>query len=333
MHRTIQPIVIGRGMAGQAIAQSLGIIALNDPELHIETPRFISRGEPLRHYLQQGVLQHLFIANPGGLHCATLIEALEAGFGGVSLEKPVCVSAPELERLRAVSHPVAVYHGYRVAWGPRTIRRLIDEGALGEVFSVECRYWQSSAAKAFLGMGAAKSSWKDDPAIGGPHDALTDLGSHVTDMILFLMGARPQTAHGWVGARCASAPHRDTHVQLRLGFSGDRTALASISKVAHGSTNHFEITVLGTHGSVSWNFLNPDELIRGTGNQTAIMRREQQNPSSNSYAFHGLGWLEGYVYITHQALRHTAGLSYEATPMLGEALDALEPLFNLERLD
>jgi predicted dehydrogenase len=98
----------------------------------------------------------------------------------------------------------------------------------------------------------------------------------------------------------------------------------------HGATNDFEFTVMGTRGTATWRFLRPDEVEFGSGNQTSLIRREAVNPSSETSPFHGLGWLEGYVEITRQTLRQTAGLASVEIPNLSEALDAMQLLLNAQ---
>ena len=60
------------------------------------------------------------------------------------------------------------------------------------------------------------------------------------------------------------------------------------------------------------------------------MPREGPDASSGSVPFHGLGWLEGYVAITHQTLRHVAGLDISPVPVLSEALAAMDVLLNAD---
>ena len=122
-------------------------------------------------------------------------------------------------------------------------------------------------------------------------------------------------------------------MHLYLKFANDRSALASISKTIHGATNNFEYTVIGSRGSATWRFLQPDEVEYGTGNGTRMIRREVANPSSGSSSFHGHGWLEGYIEITHQTLRQAAGLSWKPVPTLKESLDAMDVLLNTENED
>jgi len=247
-------------MAGQAVLKSLAMITSLDRELNVLPPILVTRGEPLKKYSSSSAVPLLFLTNPTGLHAQTILEGEAAGFPSIVADKPVCVSINELDELRSVKIPVSVLHGYRVAWGPQTIKKMIDAGEFGEVFAIESRYWQSSSAQMTLTGTPDKRAWKSDLALNGPFDALTDLGSHVVDMILFYMQERPEKSFGWITHRNAPAPHRDTHVHLNMSFSGNRRALASISKTTHGSTNCFDYTVIGMKAAATWRFLNPAEI-------------------------------------------------------------------------
>ena len=326
----ITPVVVGRGMAGRAILNSLAIISQSDPELEVLPARLAERGDPFASYVSDRSDNVLFLANPSALHASSILEGIAAGFSAVASEKPVCVHAGEIDKLRAVEAFVPVYHGSRVMWGPKEVKRMISDGELGEVFSLEARYWQSSAAVADPGAAPVGHSWKNDPKLNGPHDALTDLGSHVVDMFLYLMADRPVRSRCRLFYRNAASAHRDTHVYLLLDFPGDRHATASISKTLHGAGNELEFTVIGTRGSATWRFQRPDEVEFGRGHRRTVIARNIPHPSSRTVPFHGLGWLEGYVYITHQALRSVSGLNASPVPTISEALNVMEVLLRAE---
>jgi predicted dehydrogenase len=324
----IAPVLAGRGMAGQAILKSLALVSQTDPDLCILPARVFQRGTSIRSYLTDQAQNVLFIANPSGLHAQMILEGASAGFSTIAVDKPPCVRKEEIPPLRAIRPFTTVFHGYRAMWGTRAIKSMIDEGALGHVFSFEARYWQSSSAQAVLSDAPAKGSWKNDPELNGPSDALTDLGSHVVDLCLHLMADIPVESKFWVSYHNSLAPHRDTHVHMLLKFAADRRAVASISKTAHGATNRLEYTIIGTKASATWRFLQPDEVEIGSGNQTSIIRRQTANESSGSRPFHGLGWLEGYVEITRQTLRRAAGLDWLPIPTLEESLCVMDVILN-----
>ena len=330
--KPIAPVLVGRGMAGQAVLKSLDIVSRTDPELTLLPVRIAARGTPLKSYISDQAHSVLFLANPSGLHARSIAEGDQAGFTMIVADKPVCVRPEELPLLWNIKLPVRVLHGYRVLWGTQTIKRMLEAGELGEIFCFESRYWQSSAAQMAEKNAPEKRAWKNDPALNGPSDVLTDLGSHVVDACLYLMGDQPVEGNYWASYWNAAAPHRDTHVHLCLKFPGGRWAFASVSKIIHGAANNFEYTVVGSRGSATWRFMQPDELECGTGNRTTILRREGANASSGTLPFHGLGWLEGYVEIVHQALREAAGLSSLPVPTLQESLAVMNVLLHSANL-
>jgi len=327
--KPVTPIVVGRGMAGSAIMTSVPIIARMDPELELSPVRTVERGRNPAVYISEQTSNALFLANPSGMHAASILQGLESDFDAIAVEKPACVTVDEIDRLKTIHRAISVYHGYRVLWGPRKIREMVTAGELGDVFCFEARYWQSSSAQKSL-RGAAEKNWKDDPSLNGPRDTLTDLGSHIVDLCLHLMSDQPIRCRCRLFYRNAPSPHRDTHVHLTMQFPGDRQAVASISKTLHGSGNDLEFTVLGTRGAATWKFMSPDEVVFGEGSRRIVVSREAKNPSSGSLPFHGLGWLEGYVEITHQTLRRASGLPASPVPDLTEALRVMDVLLKAE---
>jgi predicted dehydrogenase len=327
-NKPIAPVLVGRGMAGKAILRSLAIVCQVDAELNLLPVRLVERGAPLKSYLSSEALNVLFLANPSGLHAQSIMEGAQAGFNAIAADKPVCVRSEEIPLLRSVNARVTIFHGYRAMWGARTVKNMIETGSLGDVFAFESRYWQSSSAQMALKGDAEKRPWKNDIKLSGAWDVLTDLGSHVADLCLYFMADTPMESRCWVSYRNAPARHRDTHVHLQIRFPNSKSAMASISKTVHGTTNDFEYTVIGTRGAATWRFLRPDEVEVGCGNQTTFMRRETMNPSSETSPFHGLGWLEGYAEITRQTLRQASGLSSTEIPTLSESLDAMQLLLN-----
>jgi predicted dehydrogenase len=326
--KLLAPVLVGRGMAGKAILRSLAIVSQVDPELELLPVRIADRGAPLQRYLAPNASNVLFLANPSGLHAHCILEGTRSGCEAIAADKPVCVRPEEIPILRDVDAFVSVFHGYRVMWGSRKIKQMIVDGDLGDVFAFESRYWQSSAAQTATNADADAKSWKNDAELNGPHDALTDLGSHVVDLCHYMMGTPAQESKCWVSYRNSAAKHRDTHVHLQLGFTESRHACISISKTAHGAANDLEYTVFGTRGSATWKFTSPDEVMHGYGSSRTFIRRNEPNLSSDTKPYHGIGWLEGYVEITRQTLRRAAGLTCAAVPLLRESLDVMDVLLN-----
>lgn len=328
--KTVQTFIVGRGMAGQAMANSVVFLKQKYPELGLLAPQFVNRGERPRPLEDASIKSILLIANPHGLHTSTLMDAVDAGFETILVDKPACVSLDQVVQLRKVPPIVKVHvcHGYRQAWAIQTLKRLIDRGELGELVTLQLRYWQSSvAAQGVSGQPAPKSAWKNDPGLSGKFDVLIDLGSHAVDLITYLVGARPRNARSYLNYSHAQAPHRDSHVEMCLEFDKNIVAMASVSKLFHGSTNDLSLSILGSQKSATWKFLNPDEIEMGRGAEKFYVRRTDGEFGSGMPGFHALGWLEGYLDIIHQTVLTARNEEARPVPTLQEHVNVMETLF------
>ncbi|WP_329410310.1 Gfo/Idh/MocA family oxidoreductase [Streptomyces sp. NBC_00704] len=123
------------------------------------------------------------IASPNKTHVPLATAALKAGLP-VVVDKPVAGTAAEARELAALAEErgllLSVFHNRRWDNDFLTLRKLLDEGELGDVWRFESRFerWRP----------LPKGGWREsgDPAeIGG---LLYDLGSHVVDQALVLFG-------------------------------------------------------------------------------------------------------------------------------------------------
>ena len=123
------------------------------------------------------------VATPPVAHISVIAALLRAG-KHVACEKPLCFAVAEADRLfglaREHDRMLTVHQSRRWDRDFRTVRRVIEDGLLGEVFNVEtfvggfehpCREWHSEAAVS-----------------GG---LVYDWGAHHIDWILLLMGSVP----------------------------------------------------------------------------------------------------------------------------------------------
>lgn len=320
--KRLTPFLLGTGSAGTAMAKSLAIIQTLYPELPLDPVVKLKRGQGLAE-VARAAHPLLLVANPHGLHAQVLLEAKKCGIRNVVVEKPAAVSLSEVEVLTGLDLSVAVCHGYRQMWGPRTIQRWLADGKLGQLITIEGRYWQSSTAARAI-HGAAKDSWKNDRKLNGDHDTLVDLGAHWMDLVLFLHGTPPSSVEKQLFYANAEAPHRDSHVHLAVNWQGGARAFASISKTFHGSGNDLELHVLGTKGRASWYFQQPDVVQLGVGGELQLIPRASSSETPSHQApFHALGWLEGYVDVLLQTVRRMSDLPAGPVPTLDEHLRAM----------
>jgi predicted dehydrogenase len=286
---TLTPFIYGKGRAGLAIAKSLASLALQKPSLNLAPAQWLERGADLKAVARSVANPVFILSNPHGLHAEGIRAADAAGFKAILCEKPACVNLEQLETLRGVKTPTAVFHVYRAMWGVQTLKQMIDSGEMGDIITIEGRYWQSSTADRAL-IGGVTNSWKNDPKLSGESDTYLDVGTHWIDAVSYLFGSVPSQIQGWRSYANAETAHRDSHVQVTLHYSNKGRAFGSISKTVHGAPNHFEINVLGTKKSATWKFLEPDEIFIGEGKDRRVVTRKTAELGSLQSAFHAMGW-------------------------------------------
>jgi predicted dehydrogenase len=132
---------------------------------------------------RSGELDLLVVASPNRTHVPLATEALRRGLH-VVVDKPIAGTAAEARELARLAEErgllLSVFQNRRWDGDFLTLRKLIDDGALGEVQRFESRFerWRPQP----------KGGWREsaDPAeLGG---LLYDLGSHIVDQALHLFG-------------------------------------------------------------------------------------------------------------------------------------------------
>ncbi|MFJ2947690.1 Gfo/Idh/MocA family oxidoreductase [Streptomyces sp. NPDC087226] len=192
--------LVGYGLAGSVfhaplIAATEGLaldtVVTSNPErqrqARAEFPDVRVAASPDELFARAGELDLIVIASPNKTHVPLATTALEAGLP-VVVDKPLSGTAAEARELAALADErgllLSVFQNRRWDNDFLTLRRLIDDGGLGDVYRFESRFerWRPQL----------KGGWREsgDPTeIGG---LLYDLGSHVVDQALVLFG--PVTA-------------------------------------------------------------------------------------------------------------------------------------------
>ncbi|MEV5105735.1 Gfo/Idh/MocA family oxidoreductase [Streptomyces massasporeus] len=188
--------LVGYGLAGSVfhaplIAATEGLaldtVVTSNPErqqqARAEFPDVRLAATPDELFDRAAELDLVVIASPNKTHVPLARTALEAGLP-VVVDKPVAGTAAEARELAALAEErellLSVFQNRRWDNDFLTLRKLLNEGELGDVWRFESRFerWRPKP----------KGGWREsgDPAeIGG---LLYDLGSHVVDQALVLFG-------------------------------------------------------------------------------------------------------------------------------------------------
>jgi scyllo-inositol 2-dehydrogenase (NADP+) len=161
-------------------------------------------------------IELVVVATPNETHAALARAALEAG-KHVVVDKPFTLDAGEAEALislaDAVGRKLSVFHNRRWDSDFLTVRRLVDDGRLGEIAYYEAHFDRFRPE--------IKQGWRETEAPGA--GLLYDLGAHLIDQALVLFGL-PQAVTADV-TRQRAAARADDYFHVVLDYGRRRAVL------------------------------------------------------------------------------------------------------------
>jgi scyllo-inositol 2-dehydrogenase (NADP+) len=274
--------LIGYGLAGSVfhaplIAATAGLVldtvVTADPErrkqARDEFPEVRFAAGPDELFDRADALDLVVVASPNKTHVSLATTALEAGLP-VVVDKPLAGTAAEARELAALAEQrgllLSVFQNRRWDSDFLTLRKLLDEGALGDVYRFESRFerWRPEL----------KGGWREsgDPEeIGG---LLYDLGSHVVDQALVLFGP-------------ATRVHAESDIR-RPGAGTDDDTFIAITH-AGGVRSHLHVSsttaqlgprfrVLGSRAGFVKYGLDPQEAALREGRRPGKDRSQDPRP-------------------------------------------------------
>lgn len=194
-------------------------------------------------------LDGLMIATPSALHAEQAVAALGCGVS-VFCQKPLARTAAETRRVvaaaRAADRLLAVDLSYRHVAGVAEVRRLVQDGALGDVFAGEL---------VFHNAYGPDKEWFYDPARSGG-GCLIDLGIHLVDLAQWLLGCASLEVVDrslFAGGQPLAGDHAvEDFVCARLRTDRGASLRLSCSWRLHaGQEALIEVSLFGTRGGAS----------------------------------------------------------------------------------
>ena len=186
----------------------------------------------------------LIDCTPAPFHKRTTIPALKAGLHVLS-EKPLSDSMASAREIVAVAaehnRTLMVTQQFRYQDQPRTIRRLITEGALGDIDHIVAEFQ----------IHGLLFGWRQTMA----HPFLMDMAVHHFDMMRYLLGANAKrvTAQTWNPK--VSNTDGDMGAFVWVEFEGGARVNYSGSFASPGADTGWNgrWTLTGSRGSIVWN--------------------------------------------------------------------------------
>lgn len=260
------------------------------------------------------------ICVPNYQHAECVIKAAQRGIH-IYCEKPLAANCNEAQSMlkavegRDIRHQI-VFHNRCFAAVMRA-REIIEEGRLGRILSFNASYVHPSNADP-----NKKYNWKYDKgqACGG---TLFDMGSHVLDMLYYLIGgykglyAKTQIAHGTRlddnGQQRAVEVDDAAYIVAEMENGAHGTI--NVSKIATGSNDEFIVEIYGEKGAVKLNLMDPNWVwfydntvpdadlggYKGFTKIEAVQRYAKPGGSFPSPKLPG-GWLRAHVHSLYKFL-------------------------------
>jgi len=207
------------------------------------------------------------VCTPNYLHRDQVIDALRAG-KHVYCDKPLAMNASEacdiVNELSGGALTCQMTFHNRFCPAVMRAKQMIEEGFLGDVLSFRGVYLHAG-----YGDPGRPMSWRLDCEKSGG-GAITDLGSHLIDLMRWLIGDFVQ-----VNARYRTVVNRrpvakgsdesapvlvDDHATLMIEHEGGAVGTLEASRVATGSTDDLRFEIHGSRGALRFDLMDANWL-------------------------------------------------------------------------
>lgn len=280
------------------------------------------------------------VSTPNRFHREHLLAAIEAG-KHIYCDKPVVCSTAEAEDVEKVllrtgykGKTQVVFHN-RFLPAVMRAKQLIETGFLGRVYHYRGGYLHSSNIDPDRPLG-----WKSTQALGGG-GSLMDLGSHVLDMMQFLLG---DISSIYTQTQTFVAERTDPQTGTRVPVDTDDLAMMLVrhadgasgmleaTKFATGICDELRFEIHGEKGAIRFNLMEPNWLevydVREEAGPMGGMRGfkkleclQQYLPPATGFPAPrvSVGWIRAHLHCMYSFLECIA-LDREPCPSLHDGL-------------
>jgi predicted dehydrogenase len=333
--------ILGAGMIGEvhrraallAGAEVVGVLA-SSPERSREVAQawgvdqaYVSIDE-----VAASDVDAVHICTPNSSHVPFAVQLMEAG-KHVLCEKPLGVSLADAREAAAVAERTGVVNtmpfAYRFHPMVRELRARVQDAAFGAVNLMHGSYLQDWL------LNPRATSWRVDPAAGGPSRAFGDIGSHWCDLVEWVTGdriaslvsttsisikQRPGATVASFSAAASDAPLVDVTTEdtalIMFRTANDVAGSAVISQLSAGRKNRLWVEVDGMQQSAVFDQELPEQLWVGADEGARLLVRDPNHGSPEQRrlatlpAGHAQGYaqcFEAYVADSYAAIDARAG--------------------------
>ena len=260
-----------------------------------------------------GDAEVVHICTPNSSHVPYAVALMEAG-KHVLCEKPLGVGLADARQAAEVAERTGVVNtmpfAYRFHPMAREMQARVQSPEFGAVNLMHGSYLQDWL------LSPLATSWRVDPAAGGPSRAFGDIGSHWCDLVEWVTGdriaelvsttsitikQRPAATSATFSAARSDAPLVDVTTEdsalIMFRTAQDVAGSAVISQLSAGRKNRLWIEVDGMHASAVFDQELPEQLWIGaeTGAQVLVRDPNYGSTEQRRLATLPAGHAQGYA--------------------------------------
>lgn len=260
------------------------------------------------------------ICTPNATHADLALGALEAG-KHVICEKPLATSAADARRLAELAasrgRVAAVPFVYRYHPMVREARARVAQGDLGALLTLDCSYLQDWM------LFSTDDDWRVRSASGGASRAFADIGSHLCDLIEFVIGERIRSlsarSRRVFAERAGRAVDTEDIVAILVETESGALGTLLVSQMAAGRKNALTLELHGSRQSLRFEQERPEELWIGMRDESRLLLRDPATAAPDSARLqrvpsgHAMGYQDafnGFIADVYAAIdgEHPDGL-------------------------
>lgn len=215
-----------------------------------------------REAIERDDVQIVDVCTPPGTHAEIAAAAAAAG-KSVLCEKPLAATYADAVRALAAVREAGVRHAvgfnYRRLPAVALLKRLVDEGAVGEV-----RLWRATWLSDEFTDPSVPFDWRFDVTMGGT--TISDLGCHLVDLARWIVGEIEEVtaqSETFVRERSGRAVTVDDASSALVRFARGATGTFEMARSCVRRPCDFTIEVNGSEGTLVFDYSRLNELWLG----------------------------------------------------------------------
>lgn len=277
-------------------------------------------------------LDVVHVCTPNDVHAEQSLRALEAG-SRIICEKPLATDSTTARTVLARAEEAGlmgtVPFVYRYHPMVREARARVRSGETGTLLTVDAAYLQDWL------LSAGDENWRVESGRGGPSRAFADIGSHLVDLIEFIVDDRitslvatTRTVHPRRGRDGIPVTTEDT-VAVTVEFAGGAIGSLLVSQLAPGRKNGLTVEIAGTEASLRFDQEQPESLWMGRRTESRRLVRDPDALAADAArlcmvpAGHPQGYQDAFNAFVADSYAFFSGGRPEGLPTLRDGVRAV----------